>query len=213
MSGAYCIAKRQNDDSSAAAWNAIEPITLDNHMWPTNDYFPRVEVRSYYSDDALHIQFRAFEENPKITFYSYNDSVCKDSCVEFFVQPTPATDSRYLNFEFNAAGTLLLGLATGRGDIALVEGLDTEMFQIQPATGLTDAASGQTYWSLEFRIPFDFLRGLFSDFRAESGAVMRGNFYKCGDETQFEHYVTWHPMTSEVPDFHVSADFGEIRFV
>ena len=39
-----------------------------------------------------------------------------------------------------------------------------------------------------------------------------GNFYKCGDLTEIEHYLAWSPMTSEKPDFHRRQDFGTLVF-
>ncbi|BBI31331.1 carbohydrate-binding family 9-like protein [Cohnella abietis] len=205
------VIKHSNDDS-AAIWSTIDPLILDHHLWPDNDYKPEVKARIYYSSDSLHIQFQTYEDDPTITYFKSNDPVCRDSCVEFFFQPVPALDQRYLNFELNAAGTLLLGLGTGRNDLTQVADMTTEIFQIKPATGLTDSEFGRRYWELEFRIPFTFISSLFPDFEAVSGAVMSGNFYKCGDDTPAPHYLSWNLVTSETPDFHRSSDFGQIIF-
>ena len=212
MKRTHTIVKQLNDDNNPALWNAIEPFTLTHHLWPENDYFPKVQVRTYYSNDSLHVQFRTFEQSPTINYYQLNDPVCKDSCVEFFFQPNPAVDQRYLNFEINAAGTLLLGLGTDVRDLVFLTELDTDSFQIKPTIGLTDPESGQTYWELVFRVPFQFINSLFPDFRAESGAIMNGNFYKCGDETPSPHYLSWNRVTSETADFHRTSDFGQLVF-
>ncbi|MGN1071022.1 MAG: carbohydrate-binding family 9-like protein [Candidatus Fimadaptatus sp.] len=37
---------------------------------------------------------------------------------------------------------------------------------------------------------------------------MRGNVYKGGGKTRFEHYGMWNPVTSDHPDFHRPESFG-----
>ncbi|WP_025700605.1 carbohydrate-binding family 9-like protein [Paenibacillus forsythiae] len=44
----------------------------------------------------------------------HNAPVYTDSCVELFMQPLPGSDPRYLNFECNAGGALLLQIGEGR---------------------------------------------------------------------------------------------------
>ena len=50
------------------------------------------------------------------------------------------------------------------------------------------------------------------NFTLESGKIIRANFYKCGDLTPQEHYLSWNPMTSETPAFHRPCDFGLLTF-
>jgi hypothetical protein len=40
-----------------------------------------------------------------------------------------------------------------------------------------------------------------------------GNFYKCGDETEYPHFGCWNLIASPVPDFHRPEYFGEIVLV
>jgi hypothetical protein len=44
------------------------------------------------------------------------------------------------------------------------------------------------------------------------GTRSKANFYKCGDETEFEHYGAWSPVDLPTPDFHVPRFFGDIHF-
>ncbi|HEX9250722.1 MAG TPA: carbohydrate-binding family 9-like protein, partial [Ignavibacteriaceae bacterium] len=39
-----------------------------------------------------------------------------------------------------------------------------------------------------------------------------GNFYKCGDETEFKHYGMWSLIENSTPDFHLPEYFGKIIF-
>ena len=61
-------------------------------------------------------------------------------------------------------------------------------------------------------LSFSFLSFFFPDFRAESGAEMRANFYKCGDKTVTPHYLAWNPIHTPAPAFHRPQDFGRLIF-
>jgi hypothetical protein len=73
-----------------------------------------------------------------------------------------------------------------------------------------DPADGRSFWELQFRIPFSWLVACFPNFLPQPGTRMRGNLYKCGDETAFPHYGAWSRVASPTPDFHRSCDFGEL---
>ncbi|WP_350005689.1 carbohydrate-binding family 9-like protein, partial [Phocaeicola dorei] len=44
------------------------------------------------------------------------------------------------------------------------------------------------------------------------GMVVRANFYKCGDELQKPHFLSWSPIKIEKPDFHRPDFFGLLEF-
>src|SRR5690606_4084215 len=110
----HIVSKQQIEAPSPELWKTVEPLLVDQYLWLDNGYQPEVQVRIFYTPQNLYVQFRTYESDPLIRYHQFNDPVCRDSCVEFFIQPTPDTDDRYLNFEINAAGTLLLGLGPAR---------------------------------------------------------------------------------------------------
>ncbi|MBR1970023.1 MAG: hypothetical protein IKA17_06675 [Clostridia bacterium] len=59
-------------------------------------------------------------------------------------------------------------------------------------------------FNLEF-IPFEFIDEIFGGHTKK----MYGNLYKCGEDTEKEHYVTYYPIVSEKLDFHRPEFFGE----
>lgn len=202
MTVAYLITKTDGRPD----WASVRSLAVDTYLWADNGYEPRVEVRACWSGERLHILFRAYEDEATVRYSQMNDPVYKDSCVEFFVQPTPESDKRYLNFEFNAAGAMLLGLGINR-DRELLSEVPPGLFDIRTAVRCMDA-TGNLYWTLECSIPFSFLRTRFPLFNPGPGTSMKGNFYKCGDETSFPHYGCWNPIRSAHPDFHRCDDFG-----
>jgi len=44
------------------------------------------------------------------------------------------------------------------------------------------------------------------------GKTVRANFYKCGDELQTPHFLSWNPVRTERPDFHRPDFFGVLEF-
>ena len=61
-------------------------------------------------------------------------------------------------------------------------------------------------WELVVAIPFR-LMGLDPDNLPEK---IMGNFYKCADDTEFPHFVSWSPIDLPSPNFHCPEFFGEI---
>ncbi|HZG57939.1 carbohydrate-binding family 9-like protein [Paenibacillus sp.] len=197
---------------SAEAFDAANPIRVEHYLWEKEGagYRPEVDVRLYYNAEKLFLRFRTYEANPLARYTRENDPVYEDSCVECFLQPLPLEDDRYLNFEWNAHGAMLLGLGEGRKRERLT-GL-TKQLGIAARLGLRDPEDpGRTYWELACGIPFALIRTYFPAFRPVAGAELRGNFYKCGDATDVPHYGAWRPVRSEAPDFHRAEDFGTIR--
>ncbi|MBB6732421.1 carbohydrate-binding family 9-like protein [Cohnella zeiphila] len=199
------VPKTTRPDGEAGSRTAIR-----HYLWMQTDYRPKVTFALSYTEEELRLVFRVYEEAPLIRYTRPNDPVYRDSCVEFFLQPAPAEDARYLNFEMNAAGTLLVGLGKGRQDRLYLGPSDRPVVPVETAAGLRDPDTGELYWTARLRIPLGWLSSLFPSFVPRTGAAMRGNFYKCGDETQVPHYGCWSQVRSDVPDFHRSEDFGTL---
>jgi hypothetical protein len=127
--------------------------------------------------------------------------VCNDSCLEFFLSPD---GKRYFNFEFNPKGTMYLGFGTGRENN--VRQLPADYRRLFSVTPFRDGDC----WGIDFRIPAPFIKLYVPSFRLEKGMTLTGNFYKCGDETEQPHYLTWNPIECDHPDFHLPAFFGRL---
>jgi hypothetical protein len=131
-----------------------------------------------------------------------------DSCVEFFMRK--ADELNYINFEFNCIGTCYARRCESRH---IGTPLTPDEFRsIRRYTTLQreafDEKKGIYVWELTAAIPFK-LMGLEADNLPEK---MYGNFYKCADETENPHYVTWSPINLPQPDYHCPEFFGEIYF-
>lgn len=211
----YIIKKIEpNKGQPSEIWPEIPFLTIGNFIWATNDYRPLTKAALFYTDTHLHIFFKSWEEKITVTHFNMDDNVYEDSCCEFFINPLPSVQDKYFNFEINAAGTLLLGLGTDRHDRErFVFDNFKELFQIKTSVtkeNLDEYDRG--YWTLEYAIPFAFFEEYFGKLPLEPGHGMTGNFYKCGDATEYPHFGCWNLISDPVPDFHRSSFFGKLYF-
>ncbi len=158
-----------------------------------------MEARLLYDDEAIYVNL-ATDERPLYALHNEpNTSVCKDSCMEFFLSPDQ-DDPHYLNFEMNPITTLLLYYCADRNNYTEAD-VDHKIFDAKSVITQKD-------WQLFYKIPFDFLLKYFKKIDNE----FHGNFYKCGDETIIQHYATWNPVTCPEVDFHRPEYFGKLIF-
>ena len=194
------IAKKTAKPTSVcdSVWNNIEPAALDC-VW--EDVFPSpytTLARMVHSDEGIAVKMTSNEWPLRITATELNDTVCVDSCMEFFFTPN-TEDKNYINIEINPAGISYVSLGEerhGRRKLDIRgEGIEIETL-IRPLEG----------WELMLFVPYSFLGKYFSTV----SDVFLGNFYKCGDKTVRQHYSTWNRVTTERPDYHRPECFGKI---
>ena len=183
-------------------WDEISQVALAHTPWlAPNAVTAKAQV--CYNDDTLWVRMEAVEAPVRATLTGELDSICTDSCLEFFFAPDPA-DRRYFNFEFNPLGTIYLGFGAERATrVRQITKDSRELFHQTPF--YTDAG-----WGIEFRIPLSFVQMYFPGYTFADDSCC--NFYKCGDRTEVPHYLAWAPLTSETPDYHRRQDFGTLRY-
>ena len=152
-----------------------------------------------YDKKNIYVHMTTTETKIKAVNNMRDSNVCKDSCMEFFLQPN-INNPDYVNFEINPLGTLYLGYNSDTDDKTTFSE-DTEIFCIE-------SDINEYGWSLTYLIPLEFLKKYFKNITS----VMRGNFYKCGDETDLVHYAVWNEIDSAEISFHNIGFFGDIIF-
>lgn len=167
---------------------------------------PPVDIRAQgqlcWDEAAIYVRLRAWETEIRAEHSGLLQSVCEDSCLEFFLRPTD--DLRYFNFEFNPNCALYLGYGTNVTELTRLIVAD------EPALFQPKAARLSDGWEITYRVPFAFIRRFFPDFTPCEGLAMYGNCYKCGDLTVRQHYLSWNPMRCDTPQFHRPQDFGRL---
>ncbi len=172
-------------------------------------YMPLTTVAIARTNTVLYIKYMVKGIMLKALYSNDLDPVYKDSCVEFFCQ-LPEADT-YMNFEFNCIGTCLAGTRKSRNE-GVVLYTPEALKQIVRYSSLGNRAfcemEGMFEWELTVGIPFS-LMGIDATRMPEK---IFGNFYKCADDTNSPHFVSWSPIHTPEPDFHRPEFFGEILF-
>lgn len=197
---------------SGDIWDGIPLAPIDCFPWDESGYRPAAQAQVFVTDSAFHVRLRAYETAIEAKGVKRNDYVYLDSCLEFFFQPDPDSDKRYLNMEFNPLGVPYLSLGTDRYDRILLGEKEERSMRIQSSVTKDRFTEYKgPYWEIVFDLPFSFIEDYFGKVDFKPGKRMRGNFYKCGDGTKFPHYGCWNPIVIEKPDFHRPEFFGELR--
>lgn len=166
-------------------------------------YTPKAFAQLIYVKDlgfALHME--AYEFDPKAVYTVYNQDVYKDSCLEFFVNFNPE-QPLYINFEMNANGAFLSALRPGRKGKKPIH----EILSDLPAVR---AEKHEDHWCVDAFFTLAQIETLFGKSVFAAGDVIKGNFYKCGDETPIPHFGMWSPVEVDQPDFHRPEFFGTL---
>ncbi len=167
-------------------------------------YAPNVKFHIAHSDKAIAVMFEVEEEHIKAVTLDSNGPVWEDSCVEFFVR-NPKGEG-YFNFEINCAGTALAAFRLSRNEaehFAEEKIAQIRRFGSLPHEKINNTEGG-AWWLVEV-IPFELL-GL-----EEAPESIAANLYKCGDNCNKTHFLSWSPIALPKPNFHCPEFFGTIE--
>lgn len=198
---------RVEDISSCFDKEAVEYHTVSVVNWPEYPYQPDVKFRVAHDGENIYLNWKVDEKEIKAVCEEDGGAVWKDSCVEFFVS---FNASFYYNIETNCIGKVLVGTGADRTSRKPVPSELVKKIQRWSSVGI-QAISGQTgAWELSLIIPKElFYLDAIDGF---SGLTGQGNFYKCGDDLEDPHFLSWNPIKNETPNFHLSDYFGKLLF-
>ena len=191
--------------ASPVDWSNIPALEIAERVRPH-----KTDVTAFgqicCTEDALHIRMVTKEQPFEPVEKGPLAMPCRDSCLEFFLRPVES-QTRYFNFEWNAAGSLYLGTGSGPADLIRIlpdEGQKARLF----SPGIISRDDG---WEITFKIPYALILQFFPDFKITPGSVMYGNLYKCGDNLPRPHYLAWNPILREGKYlFHTPQEFGKL---
>lgn len=192
-------------------WGEVENLEIANYPWDNINYKPKVKIQLFHTNEAIYVKFTATEKSLVINTFEHNGSVYKDSCVEFFFAPVK-DDERYMNFEINAIGKLLLQIGKTGAERETLINEDFSIFNIESSANKDNLEDFKDFkpWTVEYKIPFEFIKKFYENFSLESKLEFKGNFYKCGDKTEVAHYGCWNLITYHKPSFHRPEFFGDL---
>ncbi len=182
---------------------------VDTINWKEYPYKPIVAFDTAWSDTCFYIRYFVKGFSLKAIFDKDDTNVHWDSCVEFFMQRVG--DKDYINFEFNCIGACDAARRPSRDTKTSLS--PEEYKSIRRYTSLEEVAfeekKGVYEWELLVAIPLKVM-GLDAKNMPEK---IKGNFYKCADDTEYPHFVSWSPIDLPAPNFHCPQFFGDIYFL
>ena len=199
-------------------WQKAETLEVARFYDRSSDHRPKTEARVLYDSKGVYVFFRVQDRYVRAVAAQYQDSVCTDSCVEFFVQPK--TGKGYFNFEVNCGGVVLLyfveDAAGGAGDRKNRTHVPKELFETMrvyhsmPAR-VPEEIAEPTVWTVAYFVPFSLFEAYVGPVGDVAGQTWRANFYKCADKTSHPHWASWVDI-GPILSFHQPAFFAPIEF-
>ena len=181
-----------------------DKFVLKQKLWTEDNYETEVFAQIAYDDQGFIVRFTVIEQNPLREKSAHFEKVCEDSCVEFFVNFTPAHSEQYINFETNANGVVNVAFRSDRYHAIRLTSEDIESLQI-------DAEIRETYWTVTYRIDYELICKYYPEFSVSKMTYLMGNLYKCGEKTEIEHYSSYFLIDTPTPDFHRPEFFGRFE--
>ena len=190
-----------------------QPFSVDRVNWPESFPFaPSCTGHIGYTAEAIVVNFRVSGPDLRAVNLTDDGRSWEDSACECFLQ-VPGSEE-YFNFEMNPAGVLVAAhgpdvhhrTSIGPEEFARIQRV-CQVEGIGPITKPIEFRGGCWKWSVTLVIPWGII-GL-----KEAPGSLRANFFKCGDKTAHPHFLSWAPIESPAPTFHLPAFFGELRFI
>ncbi len=188
--------------------DAVPAAPINSFHWEQEGYArPRSYARLWaVKGQGIYARLWSFEKQVLCRYTKRDEPMWCDSCLELFLAPV-AGDGRYMNFEVNPNGAYLSQFGDKREGRVFIKELTEECPCITP---FTLEEKGEQAWGYLIFIPESLVSALYAvDYTVAEGP-MRGNFYKCADESAAPHYGAHFPVDSAALGFHNPACFGTI---
>ena len=205
-------------DWAGDPWMDAETAKIDKFHPQSSDHRPKAAVKMLFDDDGLYVIFRVSDRYVVSKRTKHQEMVCRDSCVEAFLQPR--ADGGYFNFEVNCGGAMLLYYVadvtkTPKGMAKYEPVSPALMDSIRIYHSMPDETPREidspTTWTIEYFVPNAVFEAYTGKLDLAAERRWRGNFYKCADESSHPHWASWSPIGNEL-NFHVPQYFAPIMF-
>jgi hypothetical protein len=181
---------------------------IDCVNWAGYPYKPDVKFRIAHNETNILLNYQIEEIDIKAVCNEDGGKVWEDSCVEFFI--TFPNQDFYTNIECNCIGKIVAEARTGKQHCLPVPFNLASLIERWSSAGSHPVENLSGKWEVSMIIPIAFFR--FNGITSFNGIHAKGNFYKCGDNLKVPHFLSWNPIKSEHPDFHLPQFFGDFFF-
>jgi len=186
----------------------------DKHSLDHRNWIPAEHVQVNFSighdGSNIFLRYDVQEEQVRAVNTEFNSAVWEDSCVEFFF--SFEEDDNYYNFEINAIGTVLGAYGKNRNERTWLPASLLKQIETRSSLGSEPFEANKDFnsWDIFIRIPIRVF--CYNNHKDLSGKQGMANFYKCGDKLDKPHFLSWKPVETEKPDFHLPEFFGQLSF-
>jgi hypothetical protein len=184
------------------AWESATPVRFDADWRGLNaDAERETEVRLLWTPETLYLRFvaryRSITVFPDADARGWRNHLWERDVCEVFLQPDPADQRRYKEFEVAPNGFWIdLGIGPGEKH-DLQSGMRRRVGIDEPALR----------WTAVMALPMKSLTGRF-----DPAAVWRVNFFRVEGATEPRFYSAWRATGTPQPNFHVPEVFGRLVF-
>jgi alpha-galactosidase len=187
---------------SPSHWHAAEPVHfsadwLGNHA----DAQRATEVRLLWSPETLFLKFQARFRTitvfPDADPSGRRDHLWDRDVAEVFLQPDPSAPARYREFEVAPNGMWI--------DLDIAPGSKANSHSALRRRVTVNQS--EKVWVAELALPMCSLIRYF-----DPSATWRLNFFRVEGPVEPRFYSAWCPTNTAIPNFHVPAAFGYLKF-
>ncbi len=196
-------------------WRDLPAAPIDNYMGEIPEHYPKTEVKLAWGSEGVSVMFRVSDRYVRAVAQKHQESVCGDSCVEFFFTPGLDLGMGYFNLEVNCGGTMLFHFhPAGQKDGIELATTDCDRIELTHSMPriVDPEIEAPLTWTVQYTIPLSLLSRFCEVSAPRPGVSWRANFYKCADKTSHPHWLTWSPVDFPSPNFHLPHSFGELVF-
>ena len=163
---------------------------------------------SWIPSKGFQLVMWSYNRYPLARYRHQNDPVCRDSCMECFLDVFPSHKYKgYINIEMNAYGTCLCAFGPNRQDRQFVTDLGLPHPQVTVTREIRD---GGECWMAKTMITKELIEGLYGmPCYLQKGHKMRANFYTCAEDIEHPYWGSWAPVGKL--DFHMPEYFGHLQ--
>lgn len=186
-------------------WNEIETLNIDISYDNTPDTIT-ANAQICCNNEKFFVHLSTVEKNYLRAEKGITGLPYLDSCLEFFFSPMQ-NDKRYFNIEFNSNACVFFGFSGG-SDSIMRQTPENDILEFFKPNIITNEDS----WEIFYEIPFYLIKRYFPEFEVFEGKQIRANCFKCSDNSNPPHYLSWNLVKGLPFTFHKPECFGVMKF-
>ena len=195
------------------AWGAVPAVSKFVFPWWEEGEKEQTVAKILWDEQYLYVSFLCQDAHIWGKHVERDGPVFEDDCVEVFIAPNPKWPEAYFNVEMNVLGIFLDGFHPADTGIVVEGNWNTQGVRIATSIAgtLNDDEDEDRYWILEAALPLSNFAQVAAHTPPLSGDMWHLNLNRLGGQTNRQH-SQWQASQTEIPNFHVPADFGRVIF-